>query len=192
MNLRALVLLAAALASCRGAEGAGEPRPPPPPAPAQPPPPPPPPPRPKQTDVTAQDYEPPRLPRATVTLAGAKGEPLKVEVEVAATHAARTRGLMWRYALPEGTGMLFIFTPQQPLSFWMRNTLIPLDMIFIDEAGKVVSIAENAEPRTLTSRPSAKPAKYVLEVPGGWSAKHKVKAGDAVRFDGIAGIVAEP
>lgn len=133
----------------------------------------------------------PRLPKARVTLSGSGGKKLNVESEVAFTRDARTRGLMWRYALPDGTGMLFIFSREQPLSFWMRNTLIPLDMIFIDAKAKVVSIAENAEPRTLSSRPSSGPATYVLEVPGGWSAKNGVKAGSAVTFEGISGLVAE-
>lgn len=132
----------------------------------------------------------PRLPRAKVTLsAGTKK--VSVEVEVAATRDARTRGLMWRYALADGAGMLFIFSREQPLSFWMRNTLIPLDMVFIDGKGKIVSIIENAEPRTLTSRPSTGPATYVLEVPGGWAAKNGVKAGGAVAFEGISNIVAD-
>lgn len=172
----------------------GEGKPPPPVAPAPPvaqPPPPPAPPKPVVTDVTAEDYAMPRLPRAKVTLAANGGRKVVVEAEVAVTRDQRTRGLMWRYALPDGTGMLFIFSREQPLSFWMRNTLIPLDMIFIDAKGKIVSVIENAEPRTLTSRPSAAPATYVLEVPGGWSAKQGVKAGGAVTFEGITNLVPE-
>lgn len=179
----ALLVAATLLFACPG-EG----KPPPPPAPAatkvEPPPAPP-----AVTDITAENYPMPRLPKAKVTVAGAKK--LVVDAEVALTRDARTRGLMWRYALPDGTGMLFIFTREQPLSFWMRNTLIPLDIIFIDGKGKIVSIQENAEPRTLTSRPAAAPATYVLEVPGGWSAKNGVKAGAAVTFEGITNLVAE-
>jgi uncharacterized protein len=148
-------------------------------------------PKPVVTDVTAEDYVMPRLPKATVVLAGVGGKALKVDTEVASTRDARTRGLMWRYALPDGTGMLFIFAKQQPLSFWMRNTLIPLDMLFIDAEGEVVSIIENAEPRTLTSRPATGPATYVLEVPGGWTKTNGVKAGSKVRFEGISTIVPE-
>ncbi len=148
-------------------------------------------PKPVVTDVTAEDYPMPRLPKATVTLTGTGGKALKVDSEVASTNDARTRGLMWRYALPEGTGMLFIFPRQRPLSFWMRNTLIPLDMVFIDADGAVVSIIENAEPRTLTARPATGPATYVLEVPGGWTKTNGVKAGSKVRFEGISNIVPE-
>lgn len=133
----------------------------------------------------------PRLPRGRVTLEGAGGKKLPIDAEIAATRDSRTRGLMWRYALPEGTGMLFIFEREQPLSFWMRNTLIPLDMIFIDARGKIVSVIERAEPRTLSSRPSTGPATYVLEVPGGFCAAHGVKAGSTVGFEGIGNIVPE-
>lgn len=156
-----------------------------------PPPPPAQPPKPVVTDITAEDYPMPRLPRAKVTLVGAAGKKLPIESEVAVTRDARTRGLMWRYTLAEGTGMLFIFSREQPLSFWMRNTLIPLDMLFIDAKGKIVSIVENAEPRTLSSRPSTGPATYVLEVPGGYCAKNGVKAGSSVTFEGISNLVAE-
>ena len=149
------------------------------------------PPKPVVTDITAEDYPMPRLPRAKVTLVDTAGRKLPIESEVAFTRDSRTRGLMWRYNLAERSGMLFIFTREQPLSFWMRNTLIPLDMIFIDAKGKIVSIVENAEPRTLSSRPSAAPATYVLEVPGGYCAKSGVKAGSSVSFEGISTLVAE-
>ncbi|MCU0701511.1 MAG: DUF192 domain-containing protein [Myxococcaceae bacterium] len=145
----------------------------------------------RQTDVTAEDYRMPRLPAGRVTVAATQGKKVSFDVEVAATRDSRTRGLMWRYALPETAGMLFIFPREQPLSFWMRNTLIPLDMLFIDAKGKVVSIVENAEPRTLSSRPSTGPATYVLEVPGGTCAKKGLKAGAQVTFEGISNIVPE-
>ncbi len=184
----ALLAVAVLLLACRG-EGK-PPAPPvapvvtPAPQPAQPP-------KPVVTDITAEDYPMPRLPRGKVTLSGAAGRRLPIESEVASTRDSRTRGLMWRYTLADGTGMLFIFTREQPLSFWMRNTLIPLDMIFIDAKGKIVSIVENAEPRTLSSRPSTGPATYVLEVPGGYCAKNGVKAGSSVAFEGISNLVAE-
>lgn len=80
--------------------------------------------------------------------------------------------------------MLFIFPNEEVQSFWMRNTLIPLDMIFINEQGVVVGIVENAEPKTLTSRSVGIPGKYVLEVPGGWSAKVGLKAGAKAELRG--------
>lgn len=140
------------------------------------------------TDITAQAYAMPALPRARVTLTDAFGGAHVVEVEVAASRDARTRGLMWREQLAIGTGMLFIFPEEEELSFWMKNTLIPLDMIFISKDRKIVSIQENAEPRTLATRPSAAPAQLVLEVPGGWSQKLGLKAGLPVKVDGLAGV----
>ena len=96
-----------------------------------------------------------------------------------------------REALAEDEGMIFLFAHQKVQSFWMKNTWIPLDMLFIDADGAVVSIIENAEPRTLTSRPATGPATYVLEVPGGWTKTNGVKAGSKVRFEGISTIVPE-
>ncbi|MCA2981520.1 MAG: DUF192 domain-containing protein [Myxococcaceae bacterium] len=142
-------------------------------------------------DVTAEGYRMPRLPSGRVTVALLGGKRVTFDVEVAATRGARTRGLMWRYALAESAGMLFIFPREQPLSFWMRNTLIPLDMVFIDAKGRVVSIIENAEPRTLDARPSAGPATYVLEVAGGTCARKGLRAGAQVTFEGITNLVPE-
>lgn len=182
--MRAL-LAALVLAACRSESQPPAPKPPPdasPPARPN---------RPEITDVTDEHYPMPRLPRAKVVLTGTGGKKHAFDVEVAVTRDARTRGLMWRYALADTAGMLFIFPRQQPLSFWMRNTLIPLDMLFIDAQGSVVSIQENAEPRTLSARPSAGPALYVLEVRGGLTAKLGVKPGSPVSFEGITNLVAE-
>ena len=143
-------------------------------------------------DVTAESYAMPALPMGRVTLRDAFGGKHLVEVEIAATHDARTRGLMWRKSLADGKGMLFIFKEQSPLSFWMRNTLIPLDMLFIDKDLKVVGIVERAEPKTLSSRGTGQPSQFVLEVPGGWCAKLGVKAGSAVQLDGASQLNPEP
>lgn len=109
----------------------------------------------------------------------------RVAVEVARTDEERAMGLMHRRSLAEDAGMLFIFTESDDHSFWMRNTLIPLDMIFIGEDGRVVGIVERAEPLTLTQRSVGKPSRYVLEVNGGWSAARGVRVGDVVRFEGV-------
>jgi uncharacterized protein len=148
------------------------------------------PPRPaKVTDVTAEDYDAPRLPKARVTLNDAFGFKHAVDAEVAATRDARTRGLMWRSSLPEGTGMLFIFPAEEELNFWMKNTLIPLDMVFISKDRVIVGIVERAEPRTLSARGPGRPATFVLEVPGGWAAKIGLKPGLKVQVDGVSAIV---
>jgi len=105
-------------------------------------------------------------------------------VEIADNTPLRTRGLMWRSELPDGTGMLFIFPAEVVQSFWMRNTLIPLDLVFIDKGMRVVGVVQWAEPRTLTSRTVGKPSLYVLEVPGGWASKNGVRAGSTVELEG--------
>jgi hypothetical protein len=105
-------------------------------------------------------------------------------VEVARTPDELARGLMHRTSLAEGAGMLFVFPETAEHTFWMRNTLIPLDMIFIDEDRLVVGVVENAEPLTLEPR-SAGPSRYVLEVIGGWAARHGVAAGDRVAFENV-------
>lgn len=148
----------------------------------------PPPQGPVVTDVTSEHYQAPPLPRAQVILTDAFGGKHPVDVEVAATEASRTRGLMWRTELPGGKGMLFVFPSSWVQSFWMRNTLIPLDLLFIEEDGTVVGIVPNAEPRTLTSRTVGKPSKYVLEVPGGWTEQKGIQPGSKVEFRGVAQI----
>lgn len=138
------------------------------------------------TDPTAEKYPAPKLPEARVLLSDAYGGQHRVEVEVAHTGPSRERGLMWRTSLAEGRGMLFLFPRQEEHSFWMRNTLIPLDMLFIDRDKKVVGIVERAEPKTLVSRAVGAPSQFVLEVPGGYCEKAGIRAGSAVIFEGTS------
>jgi uncharacterized protein len=90
-------------------------------------------------------------------------------------------GLMFREALPPDGGMLFRFDRSARHEFWMKNTLVPLDLLFLGEGGRVVNVIEQAAPRTLAPRPSAGPVREVLEVPGGWCRAHRVGAGAVVR-----------
>ncbi len=143
-------------------------------------------PAPTSDDPTAENYVGPTLPHARVILEDAYGGSHLVEVEVAASNASRQRGLMWRTELPEGKGMLFIFPQSQTNSFWMRNTLIPLDMAFISEGGEIVGIVANAQPKSLASRGVSTPSKYVLEVPGGWLEKLGVRPGSKVKLQGLS------
>ena len=92
------------------------------------------------------------------------------DIEVAITPEQQARGMMWRPDLGPNKGMLFIFERERPVTFWMQNTLIPLDMIFIDNSGKLVSIQREAEPLTTTKRPSNGPARFTLEIDGGAAA----------------------
>jgi uncharacterized membrane protein (UPF0127 family) len=110
----------------------------------------------------------------------AAGSAVDVTVEVVDTPTARAQGLMYRNALADGTGMLFVFDEESEHPFWMKNTLIPLDMIFIDGGSKIVGIAANTHPLSLAQVTVGKPSRWVLEVPGGWSAKNGVGTGDRV------------
>ncbi len=109
-----------------------------------------------------------------------------VKVEVANTPSSRELGLMYRKHLDEDAGMIFVFPKAQPESFWMKNTILPLDMIFADEHGKVLGIVENAEPFSERSLSVDGDSLYVLEVNGGFSQRHHIKAGDQMKFLGFA------
>jgi hypothetical protein len=101
-----------------------------------------------------------------------------IEVEFAKNDEERALGLMYRSSMDEHQGMWFIFPEEAPRSFYMRNTEIPLDIIYLDKDKKVVSIAKNARPYDETSLPSEKPAMYVLEINGGLSDKWGIEKGD--------------
>jgi uncharacterized membrane protein (UPF0127 family) len=108
-------------------------------------------------------------------------------VEVAASDADRQKGLMFRKELPEGRGMLFDFKQDQDVSMWMRNTLIPLDMLFINADGSIRRIAENTEPMSERTIPSGGPVRGVLEVIGGTAKKLGIVAGDKVAHPMFSG-----
>jgi hypothetical protein len=101
-------------------------------------------------------------------------------VEMAVTEAEREKGLMFRKELPEGNGMLFDFHREQEVGFWMQNTYIPLDIIFIRGDGRILRIAENTEPLSTRIIPSNGPVRAVLEVIGGTSRKFGIEPGDRV------------
>lgn len=122
---------------------------------------------------------------ATVELVNAH-RTIPVAVELAATPDARQLGLMYRDALAPGTGMLFIFPQVAPQSFWMKNTRIPLDILFIADDGKIVRLHARTTPFSEQSLPSGTPVRFVLEVPGGWCAENGIGEGDTVRLGGLA------
>ena len=101
-------------------------------------------------------------------------------VEMARTEEQKTTGLMFRKELADGQGMLFDFSPEQPISMWMRNTFIPLDMIFIRADGSVLRIAENTTPQSERIISSGGPAKAVLEVIAGTARRYGIAPGDMV------------
>jgi len=104
-----------------------------------------------------------------------------VKVEIAQTEEERNRGLMFRKKLPDGEGMLFIFERDEVLSFWMKNTLIPLSIAFITSDGRIIDI-KDMYPHDENSILSSRSARYALEVPQGWFSRAGVQNGDVVRI----------
>lgn len=105
----------------------------------------------------------------------------KFSVEVMRDDSQRARGLMYRRFMPEDRGMLFDFKREEPVSMWMKNTYLPLDMVFIDRTGRVVNIAENTEPLSERIIPSGAPVTAVLELNAGTARRIGLKAGDRLR-----------
>ncbi|MEO6772514.1 MAG: DUF192 domain-containing protein [Kofleriaceae bacterium] len=134
---------------------------------------------------------PPPANRPQVFLSTPSGE-IPVEVEVVSTEAKIERGLMYRQNLPLDAGMLFLLPVTKDWTFWMHNTLIPLDMIFIRPAMTIAGIVENAEPKTETIRTVGEPSRYVLEVNGGWTKAHGVVKDAKVRFANVPDRPAPP
>lgn len=115
-----------------------------------------------------------------------------VHVEIAADDELRAQGLMFRDHLKPGTGMLFLFREDGDNAFWMKNTLIPLDMIWLDASQRVVHVKYNVPPckvENCPSYPPGVPSRYVLEVAGGEAQRHGIKTGDRLRFEQTDGVV---
>jgi uncharacterized protein len=129
--------------------------------------------------------DPAAAPAARVVVETRAGAHHVVTVEIARTDADRARGLMHRTALGPDAGMLFLFDETAEHAFWMKNTLIPLDMVFVSEEGRVAGVVARAVPGDLTPRSAGGPSRYVLEVNGGWAEAHGVGAGDRVRFENV-------
>ncbi len=123
---------------------------------------------------------------ARVVLEAPGSARVTVPVQVAATAALRRRGLMYRHTMPRGTGMLFVFDEPDVQTFWMRNTYLRLDLIFIGPDLSVVGIVENAAPLTDETRAVDARSQYVLEVHGGFAAEHGVVPGSTVHFEGLS------
>jgi hypothetical protein len=114
------------------------------------------------------------------------GGELPVTVEVVSTPAQQAIGLMYRKKLGAMAGMLFVFDTAIEHPFWMKNTVLPLDMIFLGDDRKVVGVVKDAVPFTTTARTVGAPSRYVLEVNAGFSTKHGVKIGDLATFEHVA------
>jgi uncharacterized membrane protein (UPF0127 family) len=111
-----------------------------------------------------------------------QGGTLNFTVEESLSDAQHQNGLMFRKSLEDRHGMIFVFTPARRVSFWMKNTLIPLDMIFVDNQGVITQIIENATPESLAPLPSDYDARAVIEVAGGVAAHYHIASGDKVIY----------
>jgi uncharacterized membrane protein (UPF0127 family) len=116
-------------------------------------------------------------------LSGQTGNELgSFKAELADDAGERSMGLMFRNKLGANQGMLFVFSEDSLSPFWMQNTLIPLDIIFVDAEKKIVSLVAQAQPQTTEPRSPAGPYRYVLEIPGGRAAALGIQAGDRLDF----------
>lgn len=128
------------------------------------------------------DGGPPKVPMGKVTFSEAQNTP-SVEVETMLTEERRARGLMYRKEMAEDHGMIFVFDDVAPRTFWMHNTCLPLDMLFIAPDGFIAGILENVPTMNDDGRSNPCAVKYVLEVNAGYSRRHGIKAGQKVKLD---------
>jgi hypothetical protein len=106
-----------------------------------------------------------------------------IAIEVADDDAQRAQGLMYRSDMADTTGMLFIFDKAAPRSFWMKNTKIPLDIMYVDDNLQIIMIYKSVMPYSERSIPSEGPARYVVEVKGGFTTRNNIEEGDLISFE---------
>jgi len=129
----------------------------------------------------------PVFPHGNLLIQRADGKKFPLAIEIASTPAQTEHGLMFRRSLPPDTGMLFLFTPDRPASFWMKNTYIPLDMLFVRADGTIVKIAARAVPFSLAPIDSDQTVRGVIEINGGAAKEWGLKTGDKVLFPAFSG-----
>jgi uncharacterized membrane protein (UPF0127 family) len=120
-----------------------------------------------------------KLETATLTITRADSSAVEITVEMARTDEERAQGLMYRKKLPDGQGMLFIYERDQQMSFWMKNTVIPLSIAFIASDGRIIEIRD-MQPLDLSAVQSSRSVRYALETPQGWFERVGVTAGDVI------------
>ena len=123
-----------------------------------------------------------KLETAVLSISRPDSDPVKITVEIARTEEERAQGLMHRKKLPDGEGMIFVYDRDQQMSFWMKNTVIPLSIAFIASDGTIIEI-KDMQPLDLNSVRSSRSVRYALETPQGWFGRAGVQPGDVV--DGI-------
>jgi len=134
---------------------------------------------PKQKESTEPQFKN----QGELTFLSAKGKEIsKINIEIADTDRKRMQGLMYRKTMDENNGMLFVFPVSELQSFWMKNTVLSLDIMYVNENKEIVKIHKNTKPYSEESLPSLKKAMYVVEVNAGYSEKHKIAEGDKIDF----------
>jgi hypothetical protein len=129
-------------------------------------------------------------PNPRVVIATDQGREVGIRVEVADTPGKRELGLQYRTEMEDDRGMLFVFPTEAIQSFWMKNTPLSLDLIFIGEDRRIVGIVREAEPFSTSSRSVARPSRFVLEIKGGLAKRLGIAVGAPVRFEGIGSLQA--
>lgn len=132
--------------------------------------------------VAAQESGVAQSLRTVPLVVATQGKLRRFRVEVAETPQQQETGLMFRKTMPADHGMIFVMQRPRPASFWMRNTLLPLDLIFIGPDKRIIKIAENAQPMSLDLIECAEPVAAVLELNGGMAARQGIAAGDRVSW----------
>jgi uncharacterized membrane protein (UPF0127 family) len=127
----------------------------------------------------AAENKPQKLAALELTVERADGKTIGILAEIARTAAEQETGLMYRRSLADGEGMLFVFERDKMLSFWMKNTLIPLSIAYISYNGRILEI-HDMKPRDLTLVRSSRSARYALEVPQGWFERTGIRPGDTL------------
>lgn len=135
----------------------------------------------KKPSVVSPSTQPDNL-NAILPIKSLKIADLKLKVEIACTDTQKQQGLMHRSSLPKDQGMLFVFDREQLLSFWMKNTLIPLSIAYINSKGKIIDI-QDMKPLDQTPHPSKTIAQYALEVNQGWFQEHEIKVNSLIQLD---------
>lgn len=130
--------------------------------------------------------QPQKLPQSRLTIRTADGKTVKFTVEVASTPEQQTIGMMFRASMPQDNGMLFVYAQPQPLAYWMENTFLPLDLIFIGKDGRILNIVANAKPLSRQPLLSVGAAIGVLELNGGQAATLGIAPGDRVEHPKLA------
>jgi uncharacterized membrane protein (UPF0127 family) len=131
--------------------------------------------------MSADAQGPIRFPTGELAIVTDGGEVHEFTVELARTREQHRRGLMYRREMAADHGMLFIYGRTQPVAMWMKNTFIPLDMLFIKPDGRIVRIAERTVPKSTQAIPSGEPVRAVLELRGGTADRLGIEVGDRVR-----------